>query len=168
MDSFGLLKKTGWFVRKRYLLLIALLILTISILALGFLAEAVPVDDPTVRIISNGVEESEPFVHFEGGGTRGTSVRGTHLDLDRIFEMLPVVEYADDFQIVVGANATGISYSLFDENFEFVVIDGQIMRRVDELSFPDDEGEYILVVHATWVDPDSSWAALGHVFRVIK
>ena len=165
--------------KKHYptLLLIAFVILLLSP-SLISLPPVPPIrlNAGTVMIISNGVEH-EPYMHAEhaagpsGSGRGRISVSGAPMQFGRIFEEpLPVVEYADDFQIVIGGTRRGrsVRYSLFDENFEIIDIDGQSMRRVNELLFPDEDGEYILIVHVAWRNLRGDFVSIGHVFRVVK
>ena len=139
----------------------------------------VPITDPSfevgkVTIISNGVEY-EPYVHFAHGAMRIPatenepelimSVSGTPRQLERIFETLPVIQYADDFQIVIdGEDARSITYSLYNDNFELIV-DGHI----EDLSFPE-EGVYILVIHIVWSyqDQGSEFTRNDYIFKIEK
>ena len=132
----------------------------------------------TVRIVSGGTEH-QPHVHFFHGAMRHNgmmmSASGLQLQLSEIFDELPVVQYAEDFQVLVdGEDAAGISYSLYGTNFEIVTVNGQDLRNMEELTFPEDEEEYILVINITWSSstPEpggfNEFVSNGYIFRIIK
>ena len=108
----------------------------------------------SVTIISNGIEH-RPYARVMHSGTRtpaGTlSASAAIAPLEEIFEMLPEIEYSDDFQVVIdGEDARWITYTWHDANFELVVVDGQMLISMKELGFPDEAGLYILGISVYW------------------
>jgi len=115
----------------------------------------------TVSIISNGVEY-EPYTQFEHAGMstpQGQSSGSPPAPppVDELIEMLPEIQYSDDFQVVVDGEAAGkITYSLTEvDKFKQFITEGRTPAESDELQLPETDGSYILVVRVFWTNPDS-------------
>jgi len=106
---------------------------------------APPFEVGSVTIVSNGVEH-KPYEELEHMGERlpegniSSSMRTT--PLEELFDILPEVVYADDFEIVVDGNdAVWTTYSIYDDSFELIDY---------KLPLPDEPGLYILVTRTSW------------------
>jgi len=115
----------------------------------------------TVSIVSNGTEH-EPYIQFEHAGmsTSQGQMSGSPPappSIDELLEMLPKIQYSDDFQVVVdGAYASKITYSLSEtEEFRQSISEGLPLIEAEELHIPEADGSYILVVRVHWSNPES-------------
>jgi len=97
-----------------------------------------------VVIIANGVEHElhkEP-THISSQ-VMSASIR--HTPNDEIFDVLPEIQYVDDFQVIIeGDGATGAIYFLFDDDFE------QVFTSMEYITFPNEPGLYILSISLAW------------------
>ena len=90
------------------------------------LEPALPYEIGSVTVISGG-KEYEPYAQLAASAK--LSSKGTLLEigwattpLAELFDTLPNIPYADDFQVVVdGKDAGSISYTLFNDKLETVV-----------------------------------------------
>ena len=125
----------------------------------------------TVYITSNGImyEFFEQYIGIISGGIAASPVFER---LQDIVDKLPVVEYADDFQLIIDVDERFTGdwvFRLFDSNLRDVCLYGcnSLERNthipyktgcgvwgeeLDVLDFrmPDESGEYILEVHVIW------------------
>ena len=102
-----------------------------------------------VKIISQGVEH-ELYTRITHAAQRTQpegnvlQVSGVRTPVSVIFDRLPVIQYAGDFEVVIiGEDAIWVSYRLYSDCFEDAA-------RMDELTFPYSEGLHILVIEVTW------------------
>jgi len=130
----------------------------------------------TISIVSNGTEY-EPYIQFEHAGmsTAQGQMSGSPLpplSIVELLEMMPKIQYSDDFQVVVdGVYASRITYSLNEiEEFKQLYSEGFIPVEVEELHFPEAEGTYILVVRVHWSDPDNpeNYVLNSYISMIVK
>jgi|GEM_PF-4569142 len=141
-----------------------LLAILLSVTGLGTIWEIVlPFEPPalykvgSVAVVSDG-EEYEPY--HQGTDAGGWSLRGRWsvewgtTPLAELFDTLPDIPYADNLQVVVdGKDARYITYTLYDENLEPVVIDGSMLLGTEDVSIPEEPGVYILSILVCWGNP---------------
>jgi len=115
----------------------------------------------SVVVISDGVEH-KPYMQFEHAGvtTSEGQMSGSPPappSIEELLEMLPKIKYSDDFKVVVdGEFANSVSYSVYEiEDFKRAFSEGLLRVESEELSIPDEDGTYILIVSVFWSDSDS-------------
>ena len=115
----------------------------------------------TVSVVSDGVEH-EPYIRFEHAGITSSEGQASGSppappSIEEFLEMLPKIQYSDDFQVIVdGEYANKITYSLSEiEDFKQSYSGGPVPAETEELNIPETEGTYILVVRVIWSDSDS-------------
>ena len=115
----------------------------------------------SVSILSNGIEY-EPHLQLQhiGVTTSGGQMSGSAPPpptIEEFLELLPKIQYYDDFQVVIdGAYAGRVSYSLYEiEDFKQSYSEGVPLVEMEDLHFPEAAGTYILVVSVFWSDSDS-------------
>jgi hypothetical protein len=109
----------------------------------------------TVRIMANGVEY-EPFENISGMVSDGRVRCFTGLQHDEIAKqgLAPVVEYSDDFCVIVdGEFAHSWTYNIFSEDFEWIR-GTDTSRPEEEFIMPVQDGVYYFAVFVTWQDGD--------------
>ena len=135
---------------KRYMSLLILAVLLLSACthsAPEYLLSSYTVG--RVKIMSQGIEH-ELYRRITHAAVRAQpegnvlQVSGVTTPVGMIFDRLPVIQYASDFEvIIIGEDAVWVSYRLYSDYFENAT-------RMDELTFTFSEGLYILVIEVTW------------------
>jgi len=121
-----------------------------------------------VSIVSNGVIH-EPYIHFVHGLSGGLSASGLFRNLEEIYDLLPVVEYAEDFMIhIVGDDAVQMDFTLYDSNF--VARDANVYIADGDLFAFAEEGAYILSITISWSyqDKGSEFIRNEYLFKIVR
>jgi len=133
--------------------------------------KAPPYEVGTVKIIS-GDMEYEPlsnFLHLNGfmedGKTR-INGSGQRYDLEYVLDNTKLIEYSDDFEIVVeGKDQSHVRYLVYDA-------DGNMIEFTAESGLPDGDGEFIICVNLYWSNGQegeySAWINMAYWFKVVK
>jgi hypothetical protein len=142
---------------------------------------------PSSITITSAEAEYEPYTRFLHGARRDLSgilsasglppFRPSGLQFDEILGELPLIEYAEDFQInftgrYTTENAT-ISYRLYRDDDGMVLVSAG--ENIRSFSFPDEVGEeeeqeaeqYILKITAIWRYIDA-FTAMEYLFKISR
>ena len=112
----------------------------------------------SVTVISGG-KEYEPYVHFVAGYNGEIFADGADLPLEEVAETLPVIQYADDFQIIIdGVYAEKVSYSLYDDELE-LILESSPARGIE---IPPETGMYMLRVGVYWSNGETSYELMRY------
>lgn len=150
--------------KRIYMFALAVFLLTMPVSA------NIESEPSRISIISNG-EEHEPFSNFLHATVRsenGGYISATGLPpalVDRLFENLTEIQYANDFQIIIeGIYATSetiLRYMLYNDKFECIFND----EKIENFTFPNDAGIYILKIEAIW-EHDLEYSKTEHCFKI--
>ena len=122
-----------------------------------------------ITVISNGIENEPYTIGLHSGGLL-FSASGDFPNIPELFEALPEIEYADDFEIKIeiwqgtwGAGYSINRFTLYSEEFEQVFV----ADKVEELPFPDVTGLYLLEIEIVFNNSISrNWSAVAYVFKI--
>jgi len=127
--------------------------------------------DGTVTIISNGKEyelykQLTHAVEHTPSGTISISIAFT--PIKELLDILPEIQYADDFQIIFSGNDTA-RYTLYNKKAEHLFSDNENnyypYLNAEKLSFPDKPGVYILEIskHYKYMNGESFYHYLSKI-----
>jgi hypothetical protein len=121
-----------------------------------------------VTVISNDVEY-EPYRHFLHGATRTDegvlSASGELAPLEELFETLPRIQFAEDFQIVVGGK-----YATIETTIRVVVYNEMLERvyyaeGIEDFLFLVETGTYLLSVETEWRRGEE-FSSMAYIFKI--
>ena len=129
---------------------------------------------PSVRLISNG-EEHEPYRAYLFGTYywHGQLITDdAEIRLDKVDE-LPEIQYADDFQIVINTpdqvTVRAVRCAPYKNDYESIwaLHNRDNSGSVDDFSFPDEPGLYLLSVETYWTNGEED-QCYANVFKIRK